>query len=439
MQQLFDYLNVIGLKGKSLHKILFKLKDSDIIQILEIINNIIQENSDIKSDSKFSFVANSTLSGEPRPCASYSCRLNNIDTLARNSILYADTVYVTNPFEKYYHCISFTDFDKLRLEYDLLLLYHVKSLFLEGIFRFSSTFTHVCRDCLRKEKILTKAYEGKLNKAEKYLTEKILADFKYIIEFDEYDKPSIEVYGTNDIIDHPLVFNYNEKYPERFNALKSNRKSKKLSRNEIIDLDLVSDFTYPIVNDLMVQNYYTNIYKAHYLTNRKIDGLLIQNNQDKNKLAISEHISQSLNHKIPFLPTADLSKLLKLRKHEGEAFQLYRNSLTQFLSTIKSTEYNLKEAFQDEIQPELLKISQTIKKTKKTIFQDFSKDVIVGSTFVSVGLFTNFLPQTVGTVITALGGINYVDKIGNSIKKMATIENEVKDNKYYFIWKMLRQ
>ena len=199
------------------------------------------------------------------------------------------------------------------------------------------------------------------------------------------------------------------------------------------------DFSSPIINDLMIQNYYANTFNSHYLTTRKIDSLLIANNQNKSKISFSDKVSQSLNHKVPFLPTSSLNDLIKLRSSEGEAFQLYRSSLTKFLSSITSKDYNLKEAFRDEIEPELIKINQTIKKTRKSILNDLVKDTLVGSTFVSIGLFTNFLPQAAGAIVTGVGGINYLDKFGNNIKKLSTIKSEVRENKYYFIWKLLRQ
>ena len=38
-----------------------------------------------------------------------------------------------------------------------------------------------------------------------------------------------------------------------------------------------------------------------------------------------------------------------------------------FLSSINAKDYYLKEAFRDEIEPELTEIDQTIKKTRKSI------------------------------------------------------------------------
>ena len=439
MNQLFDYLNIVGLTKTAIPKKIYKLKDSELVKILEIIDAIIKEHNMDEVDSRFSFVANNTLSGGSQPCTYIDCRIKNIDTLARNAILYADVVYITNPFEKYYHLETFDESDRHELETDFLLVYHVKALLVCGIFKFSSSFIHLCKSCLRKAKILTKPYELKLEKAKSFLSEKILSDFKFLIDYDEDDVPFLEVRPTSDIAEHPIIYNFSGEVLEKFEALVKNKKTNKLTKKDVIEMGFSDDFSSPIINDLMIQNYYANTFNSHYLTNRKIDSLLIANNQNKSKISFSDKVSQSLNHKVPFLPTSSLNDLIKLRSSEGEAFQLYRSSLTKFLSSITSKDYNLKEAFRDEIEPELIKINQTIKKTRKSILNDLVKDTLVGSTFVSIGLFTNFLPQAAGAIVTGVGGINYLDKFGNNIKKLSTIKSEVRENKYYFIWKLLRQ
>lgn len=387
MNQLFDYLNIAGLTKSAIHKTIYKLKDSEIIKILEIIDAIIKEHNMDEVDSRFSFVANNTLSGGAHPCSYIDCRIKNIDTLARNAILYADVVYITNPFEKYYHIETFTDSIRHDLEADFLLVYHVKSLLTSGIFKFSSSFIHICKSCLRKEKILTRPYELKLEKAKSLLSEKILDDFKFLIDYDENELPFVEVHPTNDIIEHPIIYQFTGEHLEKFEGLVKNRKINKLTKDEVIALGLCEDFTLPIINDLMIQNYYANTFKSHYLTNRKIDSLLIENNHPKKRISFSDTVSQSLNHKVPFLPTTSLIDLIKLRTKEGEAFHLYRSSLTKFLSSITTKGYNLKEAFRDEIEPELNNINHTIKKTRKSILNDLVKDTLIGSTFVSIGVF----------------------------------------------------
>jgi len=54
---------------------------------------------DSKPNENFSFVANSSLSGGSHPCSDPGCRKRNIDNLCSFATLYADEVYIQNPFE----------------------------------------------------------------------------------------------------------------------------------------------------------------------------------------------------------------------------------------------------------------------------------------------------------------------------------------------------
>ncbi|GAA4497572.1 hypothetical protein GCM10023172_12750 [Hymenobacter ginsengisoli] len=106
MKELFELFYRQLWTPKHCDKIIATLSDDKIHGVIASIMTIIQQNSNRPIDSKFSFVANNTLSGGVFPCYEERCRTKHIDTLARNAILYADVVYIQNPFDKYLH-ISF--------------------------------------------------------------------------------------------------------------------------------------------------------------------------------------------------------------------------------------------------------------------------------------------------------------------------------------------
>jgi hypothetical protein len=175
------------------------------------------------------------------------------------------------------------------------------------------------------------------------------------------------------------------------------------------------------------------------LTNRAIDAELFYRNERKNRINQNRVVYNSLVHSLPYLHSINLKTLMSVREKEGESFETYRTSLSKFLINIQNIEQSeLIEAFNDEILPELNKIKLTIKKSKKLIFADMSKDLVLGSTIVTIGLLTNLLPANIAQILTTIGGVNYADKFASNIKKLATVESEVKDNKYYFLWKLQR-
>jgi hypothetical protein len=433
MNELFTFLSRTGLTPQKIERRISSMQDNEIADMFEKIAEILskQEKGDRSSD--FNFVANRTLSGGDYPCVHDGCRIRNVDNLARNSILYADTVYLNNPFDDYAHTSLYSKDLRYQIMGDLKVLYHVKPLLDEGLFKFSTSYIHVCKACLRRLKILTKSHEKKLSKVKDDLLNIFSTQFTYKIVD---NRSALEVSGPSDVLEHPIILRPRQNSFE--NLLKNNlRRSKlQLSTQELIDYRIADHFIPYIIEDLINQNYYANAFNSHYLTNRDIDARLINNNQPQSRQKLANEIANSLGHHLPFIPQTDLKSLINLRKKEGEAFQIYRTSFSIFLQNIKSKSHNLQEAFKDEIEPEIYKMNQTIKTAKKIIYNDIKKDFFLGSTFVSVGLLSNFLSPNVAALLTGLGGINYLNKFADSANKLASVESTVRNNRYFFIWKL---
>jgi hypothetical protein len=436
MRELFDLLNQQLWTPKFCDKIIATMSDDKIYAVIDSAISIIQRANSINNNSKFSFVANNTLSGGTFPCSQDRCRINHIDTLARNAILYADIVYIQNPFDKYLHATYFSDYARRLLIADIKVLFHVKPLLDAGIFLFTTTFQHICRDCLRETKAITKEYEARIIEAEISLKETFLNEIEFVIETDEDGDAFIQAEGPEEILEHPSGFSYTGDALVDLKKKLGRKTQGVLTKRQATRLGLINQFVHPIIDDLLTQNYYSNLYNSSYLTDREIDSNLIQ---DKNKSILNKKFTSSLSHHIPHIPNVPLGNLINLREKEGEAFQIYRDSLTAFLSNSKENDINLKEAFRDEILPEINKMNQTIKSAKKIVVADLVKDVIVGTTFVSIGLFSHFLPENISQIVAGLGGINYLSKFGDNTKKLANIESEIRNNKYFFVWKLRQE
>jgi hypothetical protein len=242
--------------------------------------------------------------------------------------------------------------------------------------------------------------------------------------------------GPEEILEHPSGFTYTGDALIDLRKKLGRKTQGVLTKKQATKLGLINQFVEPIIDDLLTQNYYSSLYNSSYLTDREIDSNLIQ---DKNKSILNKKFTSSLSHHIPHIPNVPLGNLMELREKEGEAFQIYRDSLTAFLSNSKENDTNLKEAFRDEIWPEINKMNQTIKSAKKIIVADLVKDVIVGTTFVSIGLFSHFLPENISQIVAGLGGINYLSKFGDNTKKLLNIESEMRNNKYFFVWKLRQE
>lgn len=435
IRTLFEALKNKGLTSTKFAEKIYKLKEGDIVELVEAMaNGVYTDNLDVDKGSQFNFIANNTLSGGPFPCAEFRCRVNNIDNLARNSILYADTVFISNPFEKYFHYDSISLRMRHEIATDLALLYYIKPLLEEGIFRFSSSTLHICKECLKKVNVFSKGYGKKIDRAENKLFDIILEDFSFKVRDSKDESLTVEIQGPADFLEHPMILKMFDN--ESVMLAKSLNRPRKLSHEEVVKLGIPEFFIHHITDDLVTQNYYSNIFNSYYLTNRNIDSRIIIENQSKKERQFDQVISENINHSLPYVQDTDFKRLIKFRKNEGEAFQIYRASLSNFLKNMKSTDYDVKQSFKDEIEPEIFKMDQTIRTNKKLIYADLKKDVFVGTTFVSIGLFTNIIPHNVSQILAGVGGINYVNKFGDNIKKLTSLEEEIRANKYFFVWKL---
>ena len=56
----------------------------------------------LQHNENFSFIANTSLSGGASSCSNLDCRLDKLDELVSFASLYADVIYINNPFEPLY-------------------------------------------------------------------------------------------------------------------------------------------------------------------------------------------------------------------------------------------------------------------------------------------------------------------------------------------------
>jgi hypothetical protein len=107
MKELFEYLysNKLGRYNLEPDKFISSITEEKFQKLIIDINEIIIRNENI-IQSEFNFTCNSELSGDVFNCSCLECRLKSIDSLARFTTLYSDTVIITSPFYKYYTVIA---------------------------------------------------------------------------------------------------------------------------------------------------------------------------------------------------------------------------------------------------------------------------------------------------------------------------------------------
>jgi len=401
--------------------------------------------SELTSTSIFDFVANSSLSGGRHPCISPECRLSSVDTLARFASLYSDSVLIHDPFATIFPHSQIEDIDiESRVKSELVIaiakLIQLEPLIQKGIIGFASSEYHFCEECYQTH-IKDLEFERNRDNINSVLKQRILreVDFKAVISD---GMPVIEVNGPEDIVNHGvsiLLLSGNDAFSE-FVIKKATRKSSLFSKKELQKYALVETLVDPIMSDLTIQSYYSEVYGTQYVTDNEVDFDILSTLNSSKVNTLSAALAEGFSHSVPYLSDIEISRLLELREKEGESFNVYRDSFSKAIQSVTDPDIDkVRQAFNDIVRPDLNNIELTIKNSRKLLWGSVTKDLVFGAGFITVGLFTGLLPPNIGEIVAAVGGFNYIAGSLDKIIQLGQEPSEIRSNKYYFLWKAKKQ
>ena len=412
---------------KNMDRKFFGWNSSEIINFIEEAYELLLMQP-IVAKSLFSFAPNSSLSGAPFPCSSIECRLTKLDSLARFSALYANQVVITNPFEKYIFSHQLAEaleqepsarFIRVSLMGDVLGLLYVRPLFEAGILSIRNGVTSLCAEHLAEAEALEAKIRGKLEKAEKQLQKRYRRETKVEITSRD-DEVFLTVSGPDYLIEHRKMDLVGKLPPFLLDNYEIGQ-NRELTRKELKEFDVFSRLTRPIVRDIFDQNVEVHLSKSHYLTHREIDFDIITTMGNENVTRTSETLIGGLAHSIPTITNIPINKLVKLRQKEGEAFEVYRDTISRVLKQAKTlAKEEIVELVDDEVRPEIHKIERTIKNSRRLVARSLSKDILVSAGYITVGIFSGFLSADAGALITALGGYKFATSVIEQVTSLKT-------------------
>jgi hypothetical protein len=437
MTELFEIFKKTKLKPNKIET-LFDAKDSHLRDVVTVINqNLPTRQQSSKALSPFSFVSNSQMSGGRVYCRHSRCRFSSAENLAYNAALYADHIYLQNPFEYYTRIEHFDEDHKYDLANDIYLLFLFKPLIEKGLISYCDQELHFCESCYQN--FTTKFdpnYEREFKRTEKELNRIVTDSVKFKV-FDSNGTPALELSNIEGISGHDIIYTF-RKTPKIVKDKYRKNKSTRLTKDEVKKSKAYQIITQSVLDDLYYQDYYSKLYDASILTNRTIDFDLV----NATNIANNSQLKFDLNHELPFMQNVPLKKLIELRKKEGEAFEVYRDSVSKAIKEAEkqtnSVRIKKKEIYNDLIRPELNKIDLTIKNSKKILFGNIKQDLLLGTSFVGIGLATGFMPNNIGQIVSAIGGIKFADQFVSNVRKYLSKPQEVRNNPYYFLWKVKR-
>lgn len=392
-------------------------------------------------NKNFSFTANSSLSGGSYPCSYPDCREKKLKELVSFASLYADEVYIQNPFEKIMLAgpESFGDAGRVEMLTGIYNYYYLKPLIESGVIKYSRNMVDLCTHHWES---FAKPLKERLEEKERRLGDLLEAHLleRCVISFDigKGAGPFLKVAGPEGLIEHgsrylhlfgDLADHFVEKY--------GNKTPYKFSKKEVLDEELLFLIINPIISDLSIQEWHTSFFGTSYLCdNSSIINIATKLN-NRAYAANSSAFSKALSHSLPLIYGKDLSTIVNLREREGEAFSVYRDKLHGLLKPTKNwSESEVEEAFRDQLLPEINKIDKRVRDWKEKTHESLREKLIFGSGAVSVGLYAGMLPPDIGQVIAAIGGGSAIAGALMDYNKTLKEKNEVRDSDYYFLWQM---
>lgn len=410
------------------------------IETMSLIGKYHFHSSDTPNEN-FSFIANSSLSGGAHPCAAFECRKTKLDQLISFASLYADEVYIQNPFEEIYMRGDkpIREAERREALAGIYNYFYLKPLIEAGIVKYATLNVNFCE--LHSNKIaipLTESIEKKERKLAEVIERHLLDRCNVVFDFLNGDRsaPFFAVSGPDEFIEHGTIYLHAyTPMPSTFERFMEKKAPYTLSLEEVESSRVLDQIIGPIIHDLSAQEWHSSLNRTSYLCDNKIQIKLASKINSKAYAASSSAFEKGLKHYLPAIYSTDISAILDLRRKEEESFSVYRDKLNKLMQESKSwNEDEVSKIFRDQLLPEINLIDKKVKDWKSNIRESVSQKVLFGTATVSFGLYGGVLPANLGEMLAALGGASAVAGSLMEYNKTLKEKQEARKNDFYFLW-----
>lgn len=442
MEFLKEYDNAIALWSQGdIWEAVFDSPEEYVYEFAEVMALISKHHfySGNLLNENFSFIANSSLSGDAHPCSAPECRKKKLDQLASFSALYADEVYIQNPFEKILLRGNIREVERHEVLAGIQNYFYLKPLIEKGIIKYATVNVSFCEQHSDEiAKPLSESISRKEDKLievlEAYLKRKCKITFDY--SGGNRLKPFFEITGPEDIIEHGTTyFHAYEPIPDLFKPFMKKDGPYILNHEEVESSRVLDQIIGPIVNDLSTQEWHSALNGTSYLCDNKTHMKVASKINSTVYAANSDVFEKSLKHYLPAIHSKNPASLLDLRMREEEAFSVYRDKLNKIMQESSSWgEDEVSKIFRDQLLPEINIIEKKVKDWKSNTREGIAQKLLFGTATASFGLYEGLLPANIGEFVTAVGGATAVAGGLMEYNKTLKEKQEARKNDFYFLW-----
>lgn len=424
-----------------------ELSDSHLSDMILDLSNVLNGDNS-KNKNLFEFETGRTISGGPIPCSNFECRKKQLKKTLDFAVLYADKTSLKSPMDEHLNNLIENSFIQLdELLFDIESLITMEPLIEKKIISFFSEYNCLCENCYQQNRIKENAIRELILNSELKINELIKSEIQFELSYQD-DHYYIRVfenlkYGFEHemhVLINDSTFLNNAFRQVELENVKNGRKYSltKQQRNFVFDNCIVPVYVKPILNDVFYSKIFFEGTSKTYLSNRGIDGEIINmlsSTARKINNISDEQILDKIDYAFPYIEDSDYKKLISLRESELSSFKIFRDEFSKDIKKFDMTKESYEDFQRDIIQPKINRINSSIEKNKRYISNQRWKNI--GSNII-LPLITFSVGKYYGLDTVANLGLSGAIPISNHISKILDKPKsyEVKDEDYYFLWRV---
>jgi hypothetical protein len=181
---------------------------------------------------------------------------------------------------------------------------------------------------------------------------------------------------------------------------------------------------------------------SSYLTSNPLEVSLLSSLSNQPSIERRNKIAYKyLTSIVPFVEDISISKLIRVRQREEEAFVQYRSALNEAIDKFQSRghdfrEKEARELYSDLIAPRLAALERGIKLAKRDLVGQASRTILAVAGVISFGLYTGLIPSELAEMAKLIGITKVGTDILEKVFRLGGAKQTIQNDSLYFLWRV---
>jgi hypothetical protein len=439
-----------------------KLQESAVIntsfpKVLDLLDYIASDTAEIDSlirPSVHTHCASLGLGGARDECWESSCRIKEIDELARFAALYSDRVFIHNFLTDNAPILGHApeeDSGEFRQELwdDILILLRIRPLIEKDVIVPYTPASGICPWCYAK-RVFGSGADRRLDRAMKSLSHTLFEQMSVNAILDDYgfglsfDTPADLFRHDTHVQDRDQIPPIISSKPRLMSRLRAGE-SVPLSVETRRKLGLHKIEANAVLASIRYQMSVAAALQTSFLIDRDVDMNILKYISRNDELEQRNRIAaRHLQSMVPFVGDVPVSKLIQLRQREEESFIRFRSALDTAMKEVTAqkssfTERDARSIYSDVIAPEIARLDQKVREAKRDLVKVPVTSAIATVAVIIFGLYSGMVPSELKEIASILGLTKVMYDTVSKTVEYVDAEKSIRPEKFYFLWKVKHQ